>query len=79
MLPLQVIFEAARAIANLRDVTSRELAPAVTVLQLFLTGSKPVLRFAAVRSLNAIAQSNPIAVAPCNMDMETLIQVRVVV
>ena len=47
-----VIFEAARAIVGMPDVTARELAPAVTVLQLFLTSSKPVLRFAAVRSLN---------------------------
>jgi coatomer protein complex subunit gamma len=42
-----VIFEAARAICNLRDVTARELSPAITVLQLFLSSSKPVLRFAA--------------------------------
>ena len=47
-----VIFEAAKAICNMRDVTSRELTPAVTVLQLFLSSSKPVLRFAAVRALN---------------------------
>jgi hypothetical protein len=42
-----VIFEAARAICGLRDVTARELSPAITVLQLFLSSSKPVLRFAA--------------------------------
>ena len=47
-----VIFEAARAICAMRDVSTRELAPAVTVLQLFLSSSKPVLRFAAVRTLN---------------------------
>lgn len=47
-----VIFEAARAICNMRDVTARELSPAITVLQLFLSSSKPVLRFAAVRTLN---------------------------
>lgn len=49
-----VIFEAARAICSLKDVTSRELSPAVTVLQLFLSSSKPVLRFAAVRMLNKV-------------------------
>ena len=49
-----VIFEAARAICNMRDVSSRELTPAVTVLQLFLSSSKPVLRFAAVRTLNKV-------------------------
>lgn len=47
-----VIFEAARAIVAMPEVTARELAPAITVLQLFLTSSKPVLRFASVRTLN---------------------------
>ena len=52
-----VIFEAARAICNMRDVTTRELTPAVTVLQLFLSSSKPVLRFAAVRTLNKVRRA----------------------
>mmetsp|Transcript_10179 Transcript_10179/g.11920 ORF Transcript_10179/g.11920 Transcript_10179/m.11920 type:complete len:908 (-) Transcript_10179:538-3261(-) len=68
-----VIFEAARAIANMNDVTSRELTPAITVLQLFLSSSKPVLRFAAVRTLNKVAMSHPLAVTNCNIDMESLI------
>ena len=68
-----VIFEAARAICNLRDVTSRELTPAITVLQLFLSSSKPVLRFAAVRTLNKVAMTHPLAVTACNIDMEALI------
>lgn len=50
-----VIFEAARAITELSDVTSRELTPAITVLQLFLSSSKSVLRFAAVRTLNKVS------------------------
>ena len=49
-----VIFEAARAITELNGVTSQELTPAITVLQLFLSSSKPVLRFAAVRTLNKV-------------------------
>ncbi|KAK9828275.1 hypothetical protein WJX74_006878 [Apatococcus lobatus] len=68
-----VIFEAARAICNMRNVTLRELLPAVTVLQLFLSSSKPVLRFAAVRNINKVAQTNPGAVVNCNLDMEALI------
>lgn len=52
-----VIFEAARAICDLKDVTARELTPAITVLQLFLSSSKPVLRFAAVRTLNKVSPS----------------------
>lgn len=47
-----VIFEAARAICNLKDVSTRELTPAITLLQLFLSNNKPVVRFAAVRTLN---------------------------
>jgi hypothetical protein len=68
-----VIFEAARAICSLKQVTARELAPAITVLQLFLSSSKPVLRFAAVRTLNKVAMTNPLAVTNCNIDMEALI------
>lgn len=50
-----VIFEAARAVTELRGVTARELTAAITVLQLFLSSSKPVLRFAAVRTLNKVS------------------------
>uniref|UniRef100_A0A0E0NRX6 Coatomer subunit gamma n=1 Tax=Oryza rufipogon TaxID=4529 RepID=A0A0E0NRX6_ORYRU len=66
-----VILEAARKIAEM-DVTSRELAPAITVLQLFLSSSKPVLRFAAVRTLNKVAMTRPLAVTNCNVDLESL-------
>ncbi|XP_072972224.1 coatomer subunit gamma-2 [Typha angustifolia] len=68
-----VILEAARAITELSGVTSRELTPAITVLQLFLSSSKPVLRFAAVRTLNKVAMTHPLAVTNCNIDMESLI------
>lgn len=68
-----VIYEAARAICNLKNVTSRELTPAVTVLQMFLSSPKPSLRFAAVRTLNKVAQTHPLSVTTCNLDMENLI------
>ncbi|CAM8897476.1 unnamed protein product [Rhodiola kirilowii] len=68
-----VIFEAARAITELNGATTRELTPAITVLQLFLSSSKPVLRFAAVRTLNKVAMTHPMAVTNCNIDMESLI------
>ena len=51
---LYLNFEAARAITELSGVTSQELTPAITVLQLFLSSSKPVLRFAVVRTLNKV-------------------------
>ena len=68
-----VIFEAARAITKLKDFTTREITPAITVLQLFLSSSKPVLKFASVRILNKVAMTHPLAVANCNYDMESLI------
>lgn len=49
-----VIYEAAHAIVNLKQTTQRELAPAVSVLQLFCSSPKPTLRFAAVRTLNMV-------------------------
>ncbi|KAL0365507.1 UNVERIFIED_CONTAM: Coatomer subunit gamma-2 [Sesamum angustifolium] len=68
-----VIFEAARTITELSNVTTRELTPAITVLQLFLSSSKPVLRFSALRTLNKVAMTHPMAVTNCNIDMESLI------
>lgn len=68
-----VIYEAARAIVNLKNVTARELAPAVSVLQLFLSSPKPTNRFAAVRTLNKIAISHPMSLKSCNLDLENLI------
>eukprot|EP01087_Luapelamoeba_hula_P006403 TRINITY_DN1648_c1_g2_i1.p1 TRINITY_DN1648_c1_g2~~TRINITY_DN1648_c1_g2_i1.p1 ORF type:complete len:876 (+),score=106.12 TRINITY_DN1648_c1_g2_i1:212-2839(+) len=68
-----VIYEAARGICAMRNVTSKELAPAIAALQLFLSSPKPTLRFAAVRTLNKVAMTHPLHVATCNMDMENLI------
>lgn len=68
-----VNLEAARAICNLRGVTSKELFPAVSVLQLFLNSPKSTLRFAAIRTLSKLAMVHPQAVVPCNLDMENLI------
>jgi len=68
-----VIYEAAHAIVNMKRTTSRELAPAVSVLQLFCSSPKPTLRFAAVRTLNKVAMTHPAAVTACNLDLENLI------
>ncbi len=43
------------------------------MLQLFLSSPKATLRFAAVRTLNKVAQTHPQAVAPCNTDMDNLV------
>ena len=68
-----VIFEAARAICSLPNVTSRELNPAVSVLQIFLASPKPTFRFAAVKTLSKVAMNDPVAVSTCNLDLENLI------
>ncbi|ORX53206.1 Coatomer, gamma subunit [Hesseltinella vesiculosa] len=68
-----VNLEAARAICEMSDVSMKELHPAISVLQLFLSSPKPTLRFAAIRILNKLSLNNPAAVSPCNLDMENLI------
>eukprot|EP00053_Salpingoeca_punica_P013887 m.126017 g.126017 ORF g.126017 m.126017 type:complete len:874 (-) comp16328_c0_seq3:294-2915(-) len=68
-----VIYEAARALVNLPNVSQREQAQAVSVLQLLLSSPKPTLRFAAVRTLNKVAMAQPAALKACHLDMENLI------
>ena len=43
------------------------------VLQLFLSSPRPTLRFAAVRTLNKVAMTQPMSVTTCNLDLENLI------
>lgn len=68
-----VVYEAATAICSLRRATPSDLVHAITVLQMFLSSSKPTLRFAAVRTLNRVAISQPLSVTTCNVDLESLI------
>jgi coatomer protein complex subunit gamma len=49
-----VTYEAASTIISLKCVTPKELSSAVNVLQLFISSPKPVLRYAAVRTLNKV-------------------------
>jgi len=68
-----VNFEAAKAMCNLRDVTDAEMTQAIHTLQLFLTSPRAVTKFAAIRILHNVATFKPLAVQPCNPDIETLI------
>uniref|UniRef100_A0A8C4NWH5 Coatomer subunit gamma n=1 Tax=Dicentrarchus labrax TaxID=13489 RepID=A0A8C4NWH5_DICLA len=68
-----VVYEAASAIVHMPNCTARELAPAVSVLQLFCSSPKAALRYAAVRTLNKVAMKHPSAVTACNLDLENLI------
>lgn len=68
-----VNFEAARAICEMRNVTPSQLTKAIAVLQLFLSSPKPVLKFAATRTLATLALTHPSSVSTCNVDLEGLI------
>ncbi|KAF7249799.1 Coatomer subunit gamma-1, partial [Varanus komodoensis] len=68
-----VVYEAASAIVNLPSCTAKELAPSVSVLQLFCSSPKAALRYAAVRTLNKVAMKHPSAVTACNLDLENLV------
>ncbi|RXW24547.1 hypothetical protein EST38_g1280 [Candolleomyces aberdarensis] len=68
-----VNFEAARAICEMKHVQPGQLTKSIAVLQLFLSSPKPVLKFAATRTLAALALTHPQSVAACNVDLEALI------
>lgn len=68
-----VVYEAARAICNLEGIEPQDLSSAISVLQLFLSSPKPATRFAAMRTLAAVANSHPRVVSKCNEDLEALI------
>ncbi|CAD7970950.1 unnamed protein product [Amoebophrya sp. A120] len=79
-----VTHEAARAFVNLIISESKQdphinhlfgvdFARAVDILQIGLTSAKPVMRFAAARTLNQLAQHRPELVTRCNQDMEPLL------
>eukprot|EP00537_Pseudo-nitzschia_pungens_P002638 CAMPEP_0172358800 /NCGR_PEP_ID=MMETSP1060-20121228/3068_1 /TAXON_ID=37318 /ORGANISM="Pseudo-nitzschia pungens, Strain cf. cingulata" /LENGTH=945 /DNA_ID=CAMNT_0013080151 /DNA_START=148 /DNA_END=2985 /DNA_ORIENTATION=+ len=68
-----VVYEAARAICTLPGIEPQDLSPAVSVLQLFLSSAKPATRYAAMRTLAMVANTNPRVVSKCNEDLEALL------
>jgi coatomer protein complex subunit gamma len=68
-----VVFEAAKSLCSIPNIPQREIANAVSALQLFLVSQKPILRFAAIRVLNKLALINPMLVSQSNQDIETLV------
>ncbi|KAH9849263.1 coatomer subunit gamma [Lenzites betulinus] len=68
-----VNLEAARVICELKNVTPQQLTRSIAVLQLFLSSPKSTLKFAATRTLAALAVTHPSSVAACNIDLENLI------
>jgi len=68
-----VVYEAARAICALPEVEPQDLGPAISVLQLFLSSPKPAVRFASMKTLAEVANTQPRVVSKCNEDLEALI------
>lgn len=78
-----VTYEAARAFCQLaavdtdgasgHTVLGYDMTHATTILQIFLTSPKPVVRFGAIRTLNMLAQTRPQTASRCNCDMEPLL------
>lgn len=68
-----VVYEAARAIVNLRSSTPQRLNTAINVFQVFCSSPKAVMRYAAVRTLNNVAMRMPTAAVNFNTDLEALI------
>ena len=54
-------------------VSVEQQTRAISVLQMFLSSPRTVLKFAAVRTLAELAQVRPAAIQSCNVDMESLI------
>lgn len=67
-----VVYEAAHAIVNLIK-SARDLAQAVSVLQIFCGSSKATMRLAGARTLAKLTAKHPNAVAACAVDLENLI------
>lgn len=68
-----VVYEAARAICYLPTAAPQDLNNAISTLQLFLSSTKPVTRFASIRSLAMVANMHPRSVAKCNDELEALL------
>lgn len=70
---LLVTYEAARAICRIKALTAVQVAPAVSVLQDFLSSPIPTQRFAAVRTLSQLVVRFPLVVTVCSVDLERLL------
>lgn len=68
-----VMYEAARTMCKLEMLTAVQVAPAIGVLQEFLTSPVPTQRFAAVRTLSEVVTRYPLIVIPCSVDLEHLL------
>lgn len=68
-----VVLEAAQLICSLRNVTAKEVAPAVLSLSPFLGSHKPTIRYMCISLLNKVSAQHPTAVAPISSEIEALV------
>jgi len=68
-----VMYEAARALCRLPNVSAAHVSLAIGVLQEFLSSPVPAQRFAAVRTLSEVVSRYPSLVASCTVDLEHLL------
>ena len=68
-----IVYEAAKCILSLNNLSATQVSPAVSVLQEFLPSPIPVQRFAAVKTLSQIVTKYPVLVSHCSSDLENLI------
>lgn len=64
-----VVYKAASSLVNLSGCSAKELAPAVSMLQLFCSSPKVT----AVLTLNKVVMEHLSAVMACNLDLENLV------
>ena len=68
-----VVLEAAQLICSLRNVTAKEVVPAVLALGPFLGSHKSTIRYMCVSLLNKVSALHPAAVSPIASEIESLV------
>ena len=68
-----IVLEAAKAMCEIRTATPKDIASALTVLQLFLASTRSCVKFAAIKALNKVAVQFSKYLVPNYSDFEPLI------
>ncbi|OAF65472.1 Gamma-COP [Intoshia linei] len=68
-----VSYEAAMTMIKIPGIERKQMARSILVFQQFLSSSHVIQRYAVVSALNKIAETSPVIVAVCNVDLENLI------
>ncbi|OLL24229.1 putative coatomer subunit gamma [Neolecta irregularis DAH-3] len=68
-----VNLEAAKMLIGLPNTTQDELSPVISLLQLFLSSPRYIIRFTSLRLLSTLSQTQSALLSPLNTDLEALI------